>query len=109
MASKTIIILTFYFYANALSVLLITVNGSLDESYKVENSANETDKGISDLVEQAFQISNTEGGDNLESVTLLMETMATAASTEAIAPNITTKPTWIQRIPKKKKTKSDGE
>lgn len=85
----------------AIVVFSIFVNSEVNVQYKVENSYNDTEQGIPlpEVIEQ--------GGDNNFEDTAMGDGLTTPPVTEAVTPNITTKPTWIQRIPKKK-TKQTG-
>lgn len=78
----------------------IFINCDVNVQYKVENS-NDTEQGVPlpEVVEQ--------GGSNFEDTAVMVDGLTTPPVTEAVTPNITTKPTWIQRIPKKK-TKQTG-
>lgn len=79
--------------------LTYTANGISE----VETSENQTDRIFPEEVEQSFLL-ETEGGHSSDTIIGEVEypTSPSTLSTVGVKPNITTKPTWIQRIPKKK-------
>lgn len=82
------------------AVLAVLVNCDLNSNgqYEVESSNNETGPSLPEVIEQA--------DNNFGDVTMAIDGLTTPPVTEAVTPNITTKPTWIQRIPKKKPKQS---
>ncbi len=82
----------------------VTVRCEFDGAYQVENSNNDTENGgVLELVES----SPTESSDNLDSITLMTDSGTVSTMAETTKSNATTKPTWIQRIPKKKPKTSE--
>lgn len=89
----------FGFTLISMLVLPYTANGISE----VETSENQTDRIFPEEVEQSF-LSETEGGQSSDGIIGEVEypTSPSTSSTVGVKPNMTTKPTWIQRIPKKK-------
>lgn len=90
MLSKVNLLVVFF------AVLSVIVNCELNAQYEIQSSYNETEQAMPEVIEV---------GNTFEDVTVTADGLMTTQSppvTEAVTPNITTKPTWIQRIPKKK-------
>lgn len=80
---------------------------SANDEYKISDPNTTEGEAIRDLLDQAILTQDSDSGDNIDSVTLAPELVTDSISTEAVTLNVTTKPTWIQRIPKKKPKTSE--
>lgn len=77
---------------------------SANDEYKTADTTE--GEVIRDLLDQAILTQESDSGDNIDSVTMTPESVTDSINTEAVTPNVTTKATWIMRIPKKKPTTS---
>lgn len=96
-----------------ISICLLVIFCALSSTWPLsandEYKTSDTTEGevIRDLLDQAILTQESDSGDNIDSVTLAPESVTDSISTMAVTSNVTTKPTWIQRIPKRKPKTSE--